>query len=136
VAARRPIIPCELLPETSTRIDAYVDALRQAAPDIGAHGLTREEFQNSGIFRSAIERLRGMQAASMVEKRAFMTEVLNHLQKTAFIRNWVYQGAGERHDYEATMPDGRISVVETKGCLDGNNTNIFERPPQADEFII
>jgi hypothetical protein len=34
------------------------------------------------------------------------------------------------------MPTGRISIIETKGCLDGNNTNIFERPPQADEFII
>ena len=34
------------------------------------------------------------------------------------------------------MSSGRVSVVETKGCLDGNNTNIFERPPQADEFIV
>lgn len=34
------------------------------------------------------------------------------------------------------MPTGRIAVIELKGCLDGNNTNIFERPPQADEFII
>jgi hypothetical protein len=98
--------------------------------------LNPEEFWNSGIFHSAIERIRGTQAASMIEKRAFMTEVLNHLKTAALIRSWSYQGAGERHDYEATMPNGRISVVETKGCLDGNNTNIFERPPQADEFII
>jgi hypothetical protein len=136
VPARRPIIPCELLPETSARLDAYVEALRQAAPDIGAHGLDREEFWNSGIFRSAIERLRGTQAASMIEKRAFMTEVLNHLQNASLIRRWSYEGAGERHDYQITMPTDRISIVETKGCLDGNNTNIFERPPQADEFII
>jgi hypothetical protein len=136
VAARRPIIPCELLPETKARIDAYVDALKAAAPNIGAHGLTSEEFRDSGIFRSAIEQLRGTQAASMVEKRAFMSEVFNFLQNASLIRSWSYQGAGERHDYQAIMPNGRISVVETKGCLDGNNTNIFERPPQADEFII
>jgi hypothetical protein len=136
VAARRPIIPCELLPETKERIDAYVDALRQASPTIGAHGLSPEEFENSGIFRSAIEQIRGTQAASMVEKRAFVTQVLNHLQNAALIQGWAFQGAGERHDYQATMPDGHISIVETKGCLDGNNTNIFERPPQADEFII
>jgi hypothetical protein len=30
----------------------------------------------------------------------------------------------------------RIGVIELKGCLDGNNTNIFERPPHAQEFII
>jgi hypothetical protein len=136
VAARRPIIPCELLPETKGRIDAYVDALIQAAPEIGSHGLSQEEFRNSGIFRSAIERLRGAQAASMIEKRLFMTEVLDHLQAGSLIRRWSYEGAGERHDYQTIMPTGHISIVETKGCLDGNNTNIFERPPQADEFVI
>jgi hypothetical protein len=113
-----------------------VDALKQAAPDIGAHGLDRQQFLDSGIFRSAIEQLRGIQVASMGEKRAFMTEVLNHLQNAALIRSWSFQGAGERHDYQAILPTGRISVVESKGCLDGNNANIFERPPQADEFII
>src|SRR5262249_38371132 len=28
------------------------------------------------------------------------------------------------------------AVIELKGCLDGNNTNIFERPAHAQEFII
>jgi hypothetical protein len=32
--------------------------------------------------------------------------------------------------------DGRLCCVEAKGCLDGNNTNIFQRPPGADEFVI
>lgn len=27
-------------------------------------------------------------------------------------------------------------MIELKGCLDGNNTNIFERPPHAQEFVI
>ena len=27
-------------------------------------------------------------------------------------------------------------MIELKGCLDGNNTNIFERPPNAQEFVI
>lgn len=136
MAAHRPIIPCELLPETRERIDAYVEALRQSAPDIGAHGLNRQEFWDSGIFRSAIEQLRGAQAASMMEKRAFMAEIFDHLQRRALIRQWAFAGADERHDYQIDLPAGRISIVETKGCLDGNNTNIFERPPQADEFIV
>jgi hypothetical protein len=34
------------------------------------------------------------------------------------------------------MPNGRQIIFEAKGCLDGNNTNIFQRPPGADEFFI
>ena len=34
------------------------------------------------------------------------------------------------------MPSGKRAVFEAKGCLDGNNTNIFQRPPNADEFFI
>jgi hypothetical protein len=34
------------------------------------------------------------------------------------------------------MPDDRVCVFEAKGCLDGNNTTIFQRPPNAEEFLI
>ena len=34
------------------------------------------------------------------------------------------------------MPDGRVAIIELKGCLDGNNTTIYERRPHAQEFII
>ena len=131
-----PIIPCRLLPETKARIDAYVEALRESAPSIGQHGLNPQEFRDSGIFRSAVEQIRGTQAASMTDKRAFMADVLNYLQQVGLIREWEFTGAGDRHDYQIIMPSGCISVVEAKGCLDGNNTTIFERPAQADEFII
>ncbi len=72
----------------------------------------------------------------MTEKRTFVAEVFDHLKSDGLIRGWEFVGSGERHDYEVKMLSGRTSIVETKGCLDGNNTNIFERPPQADEFII
>jgi len=32
--------------------------------------------------------------------------------------------------------DGRICAIELKGCLDGNNTNIFERPTHVQEFVM
>jgi hypothetical protein len=35
-----------------------------------------------------------------------------------------------------TLPTGRVAVIELKGCLDGNNTNIFQRPANANEFVI
>jgi hypothetical protein len=133
---KQAIIPCELLPQVKQTIEAYAEELKDQAHTIGSHGLSEKEFHDSGIFRSAVERLRGIQAASMTEKRIFMSEILSYMQTAEKIKNWEFTGAGERHDYQVEMPDGKISIIETKGCLDGNNTNIFERPPNADEFII
>ncbi|NUN96095.1 MAG: hypothetical protein HUU16_07955 [Candidatus Omnitrophica bacterium] len=130
------MIPCRLLPETRQRIEEYAEELRKAAPSIGGHGLSEEEFEQSGIFRSAIEIIRGQQSATTVRKREFVEEILEVLRKGRAVSEWRFVGARERHDYEVLMPNGRMSVVETKGCLDGNNTNIFQRPPHADEFII
>ncbi|MBZ0257390.1 hypothetical protein K8I31_15075 [bacterium] len=132
----QPIVFCELNATRRKAVQAYAEALREAAPLIGDHGMTIQEFWESGVFNSAIESLRGTNAASMMNKREFVEVVFNRLQEVGEIQSWASTGAGERFDYEVIMPDGWRSVVETKGCLDGNNTNIFERPPQADEFII
>ena len=134
--AKPPIIPCELLPEVKKKIQAYAEELTEKAYTVGSHGLTKEEFQDSGIFRGAVERLRGKQSASMTIKKDFIAEVLSFMQASKKIKSWEFTGSGERHDYQIEMPDGRISIIETKGCLDGNNTIIYERPPNADEFII
>lgn len=130
------IIPCSLLPEVKTAIEQYAESLKSEAHSIGNHGLTESDFWDSGIFRSAIERLRGIQAASMQEKKAFMELVLNFLLASGKVSKWEFKGTGERYDYEVIMADRKVCAIETKGCLDGNNTNIFERPPNADEFII
>jgi hypothetical protein len=34
------------------------------------------------------------------------------------------------------LPSGWVAVIGLKGRLDLNNTNIFERRPQSQEFII
>jgi len=115
--AKPPIIPCELLPEVKEAIEIYANELKEKAHTIGSHGLSKKDFQDSGIFRSAIERLRGIQAASMVEKKDFMDEVLSFMQSVNLIKTWEFTGYGERHDYQIEMPDGRISIIETKGCL-------------------
>lgn len=129
-------IPCSLLPETKRRIERYADELRNAAPTIGGHGLSAEEFVSSGIFPAAVERLRGQQAASMAVKRRFLEDVLGHMQTGGAIRSFAFTGHADRHDYQIEMPNGKMVVFEAKGCLDGNNTNIFQRPPNADEFFI
>lgn len=135
MAQEKPIIPCQRSKQVKDAITSYAQALKEAAPSIGSHGLNESEFWDSGIFQSAIEKLRGTQAASMQPKRQFVENILDYLQTTGAIQAWDFTGSGERHDYEVSI-DGRLCVIETKGCLDGNNTNIFERPPNADEFVI
>lgn len=130
------IIPCSLSIEAKRLIADYAEQLKKSAHTIGDHGLDEEDFRDAGIFRAAVERLRGQQAATMDEKRAFVEAVLAKLKSLKLIDEWVFEGSGDRHDYRVAMPDGWVSIIETKGCLDGNNTNIFERPANADEFII
>jgi len=129
-------IPCTLLPETKERIEKYAEELRNAAPGIGTHGLSPEEFASSGLFKAAIERLRGQQAATISVKRQFVEEVLKHLKTAGRIDDFAFVGSRERHDYEIVMPDKKMVIVEAKGSMDGNNTNIFQRPPNADEFYV
>lgn len=130
------VIPCKQNAELQIKIRNFSEVLKTQAHQLGEHGLDEKEFYNSGLFRGAIERIRGQFAATMRDKREFVRHVLNHLQDENFIREWNSSGSENRHDYVVSMPSGRTAVIELKGCLDGNNTNIFERPPHAEEFII
>jgi hypothetical protein len=58
------------------------------------------------------------------------------MQDRGFIQEWESAGEANRHDYVVRLKTGRIGAIELKGCLDGNNTNIFERPAHAQEFVI
>lgn len=130
------VIPCQQNEELQTRIRDFAEILKTQAHTLGAHGLDEQEFYNSGLFRGAIERIRGQFSATMRDKREFVQHVLNHMQDGGFIGEWNVSGSENRHDYTIAMPSGKTAVIELKGCLDGNNTNIFERPPHAHEFII
>lgn len=130
------IIPCEQNEELRRKIESYSETLKTEAHKLGEHGLSENEFYNSGLFRGAIERIRGQFSATMREKRDFVKGVLNYLQDQGYIQEWESAGEANRHDYSVKLHSGRIAIIELKGCLDGNNTNIFERPPQAQEFVI
>ncbi len=130
-------IPCSLLPQVKERIVDYSTALKAAAFSVGSHGLSEQEFLDSGLFQAAVERLRGIQAATMAVKHEFLREILNHLKAAGKITEFAFTGQNDRGmDYQITMPGGGTVVFEAKGCLDGNNTTIFHRPANADEFII
>lgn len=130
------IIPCKQNATLRQQIESYADTLKIEAHKLGSHGLSEAEFYNSGLFRGAIERIRGQFSATMREKRVFVQHILNHMQDCGVVAEWNSAGDANRHDYTVQLPTGRIAVIELKGCLDGNNTNIFERPPHAQEFII
>lgn len=130
------VIPCEQNLTLRDRIEEYAEVLKVEAHKLGNHGLSEDEFYNSGLFRGAIERVRGQFSATMRDKRDFVRRILNHMQDAGFIVEWLSAGGANRHDYSVTLPNNRIAVIELKGCLDGNNTNIFERPPHAHEFIL
>lgn len=129
-------IPCEKNAELTGKIEEFAEVLKVHAHTLGAHGLSEREFYQSGVFRGAIERLRGQFSATMREKRDFVSRVLNFMEDGGFIRSWESAGEANRHDYMVTLNSGRLACIELKGCLDGNNTNIFERPTRAQEFII
>lgn len=130
------IIQCKQNSKLRKLIEDYSESLKTEAHRIGTHGLDENEFYNSGVFRGAIERVRGQFSATMREKREFVQHVLNYMQDGGFIEEWDSAGEANRHDYVVRLNSGRTAVIELKGCLDGNNTNIFERPPHAQEFII
>lgn len=130
------IIPCEQNKGLRKQIERFSEVLKTEAHTLGDHGLDEREFYNSGLFRGAVERVRGQFSATMRGKRDFARHALNHMVDGGFIVHWEPTEDGNRNDYRVTLNSGRIAVIDLKGCLDGNHTNIFERPPSADEFVI
>ena len=130
------VIPCQHSEKLRKQIVELAETLRTQSHTLGEHGIDEREFYASGVFRGAVERLRGQYAASMREKRELTTHILNHMEDRKFIVDWEPAGDANRHDYRVQLTSGRTAIIELKGCLDGNNTNIFERPPHAHEFII
>lgn len=130
------VIPCAQDEALRQRILSLVETLKTQAHLLGEHGLSEQEFYDSGLFRGAIEVIRGQFAASMREKREFVSHILNWMQDRGVIKEWFSAGESNRHDYTVEMHTGTIAVIELKGCLDGNNTTIYERPPHANEFML
>lgn len=130
------IIPCEQNQGLRDQIEKFAEALKTEAHKLGDHGLDEKDFYNSGLFRGAVERVRGQFSATMRGKREFVQHALNHMQDGGFIDEWDLTQDASRNDYAVRLNSGRTAIIDLKGCLDGNNTNIFERPANADEFVI
>ncbi len=92
--------------------------------------------QYSLLLNSAIQSIRGTLSADYSEKARYLAAILDDMQDKDIIRTWEFQGGGGRNDYRVELANGRLVAIEMKGCPDGNNMNIWERPSWADEFII
>ena len=130
------VIPCEKDPQLEDRINEFSEILKTQSHTINPFGMNEEEFYESGVLEGSIQRIRGQISAAMSEKKIFVQHILNHMQNEGFIRGWEEAGGSNRYDYSITLTNNKISAVELKGCLDGNNTNISVRPPHAHEFVI
>lgn len=131
------VIPCKRDPELTKKIDEFAEILKTRAHELESFGHNDpSKFYETGILDGAIQKIRGQISASMAEKRTFVAAVLSLMQDRGFISDWHDAGGQNRHDYTVILNDGRNSVIELKGCLDGNNSNISERPPHAHEFLI
>ena len=117
------VIPCEQNQELRRKIKEFAETLKTRSHTLGDHGLDEQEFYDSGLFRGAIERIRGQFAATMRDKREFVRNVLDHMRDGGYIAGWEPTGETNRHDYTVSLNSGRIAVIELKGCLDGNNTS-------------
>jgi hypothetical protein len=129
------VIPCEQDPRLRAEIERFAEVLKTQAHRLGDHGLDETSFYSSPIFRGAVEKVRGEFSATMRGKREFVQHVLNHMQDRDFIADWDRSQGKARNDYYVRLKSGRLAVIDLKGCLDGENTNKFERPADAEEFI-
>jgi hypothetical protein len=129
------VIPCEQKHRLRAEIERFAEVLKTQSHKLGDHGLDETDFYSSPIFRGAIEKVRGEFSATMRGKREFVQHVLNHMEDGGFIAGWDRTQGKARNDYYVRLKRGRLAVIDLKGCLDGENTNKFERPADADEFI-
>lgn len=130
-------LPCKL-DFTVSDIDVVIELLHRLpefSPDLlHEAGLDPDAWQP--LLGAAMERMRGSSAATTKDKKKFIEAVLDFCKKGEHIREWSFIGQHGRQDYKVVLPDGKHIAIEAKGCPDGNNTTIWDRPSWADEFIV
>jgi hypothetical protein len=105
------------------------------APSLVANlGLLPNDFPL--YFNAAIQSIRGTSAASTSDKKRFLESILERMREVGVVRTWEFFGTKGRQDYKIVLSSGRVVAIESKGCPDGNNLNIWERPAWAEEFIV
>lgn len=123
---------------SSHQIEAAKDILANLGQTSGnllaGAGIDSEDWPD--VLRATVESLRGTASATAKVKQRFIEAVLDHCKAINVISGWNFEGTDGRHDYRVGLPDGTDVAIEAKGCPDGNNTTIWDRPSWAHEFIV
>ena len=134
---RADTLPCRH-PDLANSVGKVKDLLQklpQEAPDVLAQkGISATDYPD--LLRAAVESLRGTASATTSSKTRFIKAVLDYGVERKVIHSHTFTGSEARQDHKVVLPDGTRVAIEAKGCPDGNNMNIWDRPGWADEFIV
>jgi hypothetical protein len=137
ISAYDDAAPCrhQFPAEHVAAVIAILDQLPTSSPDLLSDaGIASGDWQP--LLRAAIERRRGQSAATTSGKYRFIEAVLAHGTAVGAWSSWEKVAAKGRNDFKVTMNDETLVSIESKGCPDGNNTGIWDRPGWADEFFV
>lgn len=130
-------LPCRH-PDFTGKRDQVIDLLQRlhgVAPSLLlSRGVGLDEYPM--LLRAAVESLRGTAAATTADKRKFVETILEYGRSKGAFRSWKFVGSQNRQDYKVELPDGTLVAIEAKGCPDGNNMTIWDRPLWAEEFVV
>ncbi len=121
---------------------AQVEAVKNILTDLASTSpelLRRAEIASGDypmLLRAAVESLRGTASATTSDKRHFLETVLEYGVEQKIFEKWAFVGTENRQDYRVDLADGTAVSIEAKGCPDGNNMNIWDRPGWAQEFVV
>jgi hypothetical protein len=133
--SRADALPCRHPPLDVDKVKRLLQELPSIAPDVlAAEGIDADAW--SALLRAAVESLRGAYSATTSDKRRFVEAVLDYGVAQGLFASWSFVGTENRQDYRVDLPDETAVCLEQKGCPDGNNTNIWDRPGWADEFVV
>ncbi|MFI7281702.1 hypothetical protein ACIBOV_15745 [Micromonospora chersina] len=125
------VFPSNKIPTTK----AILRNLAETNPEIlDAAGIEDEDW--IPLLRATVESMRGETSADGADKRRFIAAVLDHCQQQKTIESWSFIGTAGRQDYRVILSDKTAIAIEAKGCGDGNNTAIWDRPSWAKEFVV
>lgn len=132
---RADTLPCRHPPLDIDKVKHLLENLPEIAPELlDAEGISAGTWGTQ--LRAAVESLRGTYSATTSDKRRFVEAILDYGVAQGVFARWSFVGTEARQDYRVDLPDETAVCLEQKGCPDGNNTNIWDRPGWADEFVV
>jgi len=130
---------CNHSKEALKEAEALKDLLKNLAelhPDVlREHGIRPKDYHSAGVFRHALESIRGtFIAQAQAPRERFVAETLARMKAKNLICDFNFIGDAGRVDFKVEVSKGYDVALEVKGG-EGNSWNISERPTWAKEYI-